>query len=102
MRRLPRCARRLRRAEAPIYESEVETSAAVIAPVHVGVDATSWSNDRGFGRFTRRMLTALAARDSGFRYTLLFDREPADALPAGVDVLCAATQRTLGESAVGS
>ena len=80
----------------------METSAAVIAPVHVGVDATSWSNDRGFGRFTRRMLTALADRDSGFRYTLLFDREPADALPAGVDVLCAATQRTLGESAVGS
>jgi glycosyltransferase involved in cell wall biosynthesis len=69
--------------------------------IHVGVDATSWSNDRGFGRFTRRLLAALAARNAGFRYTLLFDRQPADGLPAGVAVLAAATQRTLNESAVG-
>ena len=69
--------------------------------IHVGVDATSWSNDRGFGRFTRQLLTALAARETGFRYTLLFDRRPADRLPAGVAVLSAATQRTLDESAAG-
>ncbi len=69
--------------------------------VHVGVDATSWSNDRGFGRFTRSIVAALAARDAGFRYTLLFDRPPADNLPAGATVLCATTGRTLNESAVG-
>ena len=69
--------------------------------VHVGVDATSWSNDRGFGRFTREILSALAARRSGFRYTLLFDQLPAATLPAGVAVLDAATQQTLNESAVG-
>ena len=61
---------------------------------HVGVDATSWSNDRGFGRFTREILSALAARRSGFRYTLLFDRLPDATLPSGVAVLDAGTQRT--------
>jgi alpha-1,3-rhamnosyl/mannosyltransferase len=71
-------------------------------PVHVGVDATSWSNDRGFGRFTRSLVTALAARDAGFRYTLLFDQPPQAALPAGVAVLCATTRCSLNEAAVGS
>jgi alpha-1,3-rhamnosyl/mannosyltransferase len=70
--------------------------------VHVGVDATSWSNDRGFGRFTRSIVAALAARDAGFRYTLLFDQPPGDDLPSGAAVLCATTSRTLNESAVGS
>ena len=27
--------------------------------IHVGVDATTWSNDRGFGRFTREFITAI-------------------------------------------
>jgi glycosyltransferase involved in cell wall biosynthesis len=70
-------------------------------PTHVCVDATSWSNDRGFGRFTRSLLSALAARDTGFRYTLLFDRQPDDRLPAGVAVSSAVTRHTLGDSAVG-
>jgi alpha-1,3-rhamnosyl/mannosyltransferase len=70
--------------------------------LHVGVDATSWSNERGFGRFTRGLLAALAARDSGFRYTLLFDRPPERALPEKLAVLCATTRRALGESAVGA
>jgi alpha-1,3-rhamnosyl/mannosyltransferase len=69
--------------------------------VHVGIDATSWSNDRGFGRFTRSLVAALAGRAAGFRYTLLFDRPPKDELPPGVAVLCATTRRGLNESAVG-
>ena len=69
--------------------------------LHVGIDATSWANDRGFGRFTRELVTALVARDSGFRYTLLFDQPPEDGLPPGVEVLSAATRRTLNQSAVG-
>jgi glycosyltransferase involved in cell wall biosynthesis len=69
--------------------------------VHVGIDATSWINDRGFGRFTRELVIALAARDSGFRYTLLFDKIPDTALPPGVAILAADTQRNLNESAVG-
>jgi glycosyltransferase involved in cell wall biosynthesis len=70
--------------------------------IHVGVDATSWSNDRGFGRFTRELVGALAARDAGFAYTLLFDRLPSEALPPGVGVLCATTRRGLNEAAVGT
>ncbi len=44
-------------------------------PIHVGVDATTWWNDRGFGRFTRELMTALLERtNSGFRYTFVVDR----------------------------
>lgn len=70
--------------------------------LHVGIDATSWANDRGFGRFTRELVTALAARSTGFRYTLLFDRKPHDSVPPGVEVISARTKRTLTESAVGT
>ena len=72
------------------------------ATLHVGIDATSWRNDRGFGRFTREIVTALAARDRGFRYTLLFDRRPETPVPDNVTVLSAQTRRTLTESAVGT
>lgn len=71
------------------------------SPLHVGIDGTSWDNDRGFGRFTRELVTALAARDAGFRYTLLVDRPPKRPVPEGVAVRSAATTRTLNESAVG-
>jgi alpha-1,3-rhamnosyl/mannosyltransferase len=71
------------------------------APLHVGVDATTWRNDRGFGRFTRELMKALAARETPFRYTLFFDRPPADDVPARVDVISADTSRALTESAVG-
>lgn len=57
--------------------------------IHVGVDATCWINDRGYGRFTRSLLTALAARKGEFRYTLVFDRPPDFALPPGVDAISA-------------
>lgn len=70
--------------------------------MHVCVDATSWSNDRGFGRFTREIMTALAARDAGFRYTLLFDRPPRLPLPVNVEVRVATTRRSLHETAVGT
>jgi len=70
--------------------------------LHIGVDATSWQNNRGFGRFTRELMTALAARNNGFRYTLLFDQVPSAGLPANVGILSAATQKTLNESAVGT
>ena len=69
--------------------------------LHIGVDATTWSNERGFGRFTRELLKALVAHNSGFRYTLLFDQLPNDRLPEGVGVICASTGRSLNESAVG-
>lgn len=71
-------------------------------PLHIGIDATTWSNDRGFGRFTREIVTALAARNTGFRYTLLFDKRPHTNIAPGVEVISAAARRTLNESAVGT
>jgi len=68
--------------------------------IHVGVDATTWSNDRGFGRFTRELLSALAARQSTFRYTLLFDQPPEQDIPQ-FDFVCASTRQTLDESSSG-
>lgn len=71
-----------------------------LAPLHVGIDATTWWNDRGFGRFTRELVRALGERSSGFRYTLVVDRLGSD-LPAGMEVVAATPKRTLTESAVG-
>ena len=73
-----------------------------MAPLSVGVDATTWWNDRGFGRFTRELVKALVARaDPRVRYTLVTDRIPEGAeLPDGVDVVTAAGGRTVTEAAV--
>ena len=69
--------------------------------LRVGVDAATWANDRGFGRFTRELMKALISRDEGFEYTLVFDRPPQEAMPAGAKVLSAATRRDLNESHAG-
>ena len=50
---------------------------------------------------TRELMTALAARDSGFRYTLVFDRPPAFDLPDNVEIIIADTHNTLNDAAVG-
>lgn len=76
--------------------------AAPAAPLRVGVDAACWWNDRGYGRFTRELVTALAARpDSGFHYTLFADRAAPGALPDAVSVVTVEAGRTLGEATSG-
>ncbi len=70
--------------------------------MHVGIDASSWDNERGFGRFTRSLVAALAARDTGFRYTLLFDREPERPVPDGVETVIAGARRSMSEAASGA
>ena len=70
--------------------------------VHVGIDATCWANDRGFGRMTRQLVNALASRASGFRYTLLFDQAPDGPLPPGVEVLQAGGGDTLKAQSTGA
>ena len=73
-----------------------------MTPLHICIDATSWVNDRGYGRFTREIVKALLGRDEGFRYTLLFDQLPDELLPPGAEVRSARTSRGLNQSAVGS
>ena len=73
--------------------------------IHVGIDATTWSNDRGFGRFTREFVTALADRalkpGSQFRYTLVFDQPPTFSVPEGVETVTASTKGNLNEASQG-
>lgn len=70
--------------------------------IHIGVDASSWENERGFGRFTRNLIPALAARNTGFRYTLLFDQTPTRPVPDGVDVVVAGSDTSMSEASSGA
>lgn len=55
--------------------------------MRVGVDATSWGNRRGFGRFTRNAVGRLLECDRDTTYVLYVDERRADGvgLPAGVE-----------------
>lgn len=70
--------------------------------IHIGVDASSWENERGFGRFTRNLIPALAARNTGFRYTLLFDQAPTRPVPDGVGVVVAGSDKSMSEASSGA
>ncbi|HZR95374.1 MAG TPA: glycosyltransferase family 1 protein [Gaiellaceae bacterium] len=45
--------------------------------MRIGVDATSWTNRRGFGRFTRNVVPRLIGADAENEYVLYVDRETA-------------------------
>lgn len=70
--------------------------------MHIAIDATPWDNERGFGRFTRSLVSALAARDGEFEYTLLFDRNPDREVPTGVNVVVAGAAQSMSEASSGS
>ena len=42
--------------------------------MHIGVDACCWANRRGYGRFTRELLTALIATDRKNNYCFFVDQ----------------------------
>ena len=46
--------------------------------MRIGIDATCWLNRRGFGRFCRELLTAIAALDTGDDFILFADRQTAE------------------------
>ena len=55
--------------------------------MRIGVDATTWSNRRGYGRFTRALLTAAIELDRSNQYTLFVDHESDEfPLPPGIEV----------------
>ncbi|MFZ1726846.1 MAG: glycosyltransferase family 1 protein [Albidovulum sp.] len=70
--------------------------------MHVAIDASSWDNERGFGRFTRSLVTALARRDGGIRYTMLFDREPERETPEGVAIKVAGAEKSMSQASSGT
>jgi glycosyltransferase involved in cell wall biosynthesis len=49
------------------------TSAGVL---RIGIDATCWNNNRGYGRHARALLAALLRGDDRNEYTLFFDGPP--------------------------
>lgn len=84
--------------------------------MRIGIEASCWLNRRGFGRFTRELVTAMAQRPRGHQITLYCDaatahaacaspdapREPAReplALPPGAHVLVAATREAVASAA---
>lgn len=70
--------------------------------MRIGIDGACWLNRRGYGRFTRELVTALAATErDGMTYTLLVDFDPAEAppVPEGVPVLRIDTARAAARAA---
>lgn len=63
--------------------------------LRVGVDGACWANRRGYGRYARNLLAALAGRDDGDRYVLFVDPETAAAaaLPAALEPIVVRTRR---------
>src|SRR5688500_7263572 len=77
--------------------------------LHVGIDATTWWNDRGFGRFTRELVRALVSRSNAsnggaprFRYSLVIDHPQDDTLPGGANIVSVESTRPVTDAAVGS
>ena len=69
--------------------------------MRVGVDATSWTNRRGFGRFARNAVGRLVASDPATRYVFYLDELTAAAggLPDGVEQRVVALDRPPSEAA---
>lgn len=67
----------------------------------IGIDATSWWNNRGFGRFTRELLYALFELDSGHTFVLFSDQPLPDLSRfAHVDVVQVESSRPTTVAAV--
>src|SRR5438128_1991015 len=74
--------------------------------MRIGIDACCWSNRRGFGRFTRELVTHMVAEFPGHEFTLTMDRQTAEGyqFPDGarievVDTRCQPTQAAAADSA---
>jgi glycosyltransferase involved in cell wall biosynthesis len=72
--------------------------------LQIGLDGGCWLNRRGYGRYARSLLSALARREDGDRYLLFVDPETAHApdLPARFDKVIVPTRRPPAKAASGS
>lgn len=61
--------------------------------MRIGIDASCWTNRRGFGRFARELLRAIARLDNDDEFVLFADRPTAEAadFPAGWRVVIGET-----------
>jgi glycosyltransferase involved in cell wall biosynthesis len=60
--------------------------------MRIGIDATCWSNWRGYGRFARSLIRALLEIDAANDYVLFFDSHCADRPTRGRHVLVPTSQ----------
>ena len=62
--------------------------------MRIGVDASTWNNRRGFGRFTRELLEAVLAADKENEYLFFVDGEASEneELPVNVKTIAAKTK----------
>lgn len=69
--------------------------------MRIGVDASCWTNKRGFGRFTRKLLSALLARETEYEFILFIDSCSAaeTELPTFADVVVVPTGASAASSA---
>lgn len=70
--------------------------------LHIGVDGNCWANRRGYGRYTRELLTTLLAVDGRNRYTFFLDAATAaqcDDLPAAAQQVVTETRQSAVEAA---
>lgn len=72
--------------------------------MRIGVDASCWSNKRGFGRFTRELLSALLDRDTRDEYVFFVDSRSGceSEFPSAAKVVIAPTRDSAVESASAS
>lgn len=69
--------------------------------MRIGVDATSWMNQRGFGRFTRNVVNRLVSLDPDNRYVLFTDDRTAElaAFPDRAERRAVSLRQTAARSA---
>jgi glycosyltransferase involved in cell wall biosynthesis len=74
--------------------------------VRIGIDACCWSNRRGFGRFTRELVTQMVTEFPAHEFVLVADRDTAreGSFPSGarVEVVATLEQPTRAASASGA
>lgn len=73
--------------------------------MRIGIDASCWANQRGYGRYTRELLRALLALDQRNEYLLFIDRASAlqaNDLPAGVEQVRVETSQAATQAASAS
>jgi glycosyltransferase involved in cell wall biosynthesis len=69
--------------------------------MRIGIDATCWCNHRGFGRFVRELLQAIARLETDDTYVLFADRQTAEAaeFPPGWQVVVGDTAEAPAQAA---
>jgi glycosyltransferase involved in cell wall biosynthesis len=88
-----------RRATRSILPLARGPASSARPPMRIAVDLTSWSNRRGYGRFTRGLVGALLAHPQGHDFVLFVDDAAAAAsLPDGARAVVVPTAGRLGHA----